>query len=408
VTARITVVIPTRNRAELAMAAASGLLAELGESGRVLVSDNSSDEEQGARLADFCERLGDRRLRYLRPPEMTMPAHWNWALGQALERDDSSHFSIHYDRKVPRPGQWRFLLDAIERRPDRVITYPIDQIIQQPPGWALWQTPWSGELVEIETARVRQMASQGRIAEMGHAWPILSNCITPREVLVGIAERFGDICDSTGPDAAFAFRFCALEDTYLHLDRALGTIYAIYRSNGAGYMSGKVTDFEDFKQMWKDRPWLDAAPLPGLDLGWNLLFHEYELVRREVGDARFPPLSSEGYLSGLAYGLAFIEDADQRAWYEELLQSHGWQRPAAPEPAAPGRSGHPGRRRLRSRIGGVVRSHAWLLDLAWRAGAIPEPNGFAFATEERALRFARRHQRSRTAHNALLDPLLGR
>jgi hypothetical protein len=406
VSASITFVIPTRNRAELAMAAAAGLLAEGGDELRVLVSDNSPDSDQASRLAAFCERLSEPRLTYLRAPKMPMPTHWNWALEQALVRNDTTHFTIHYDRKLPKPGQWRHMLDAIARQPSRVITYTIDQIIGLPPHVSVWLTPWTGGTYEIATARVLQMASEGRIPELGQAFPILSNCAVPRPALEEIRRRFGDICDSTGPDAAFTFRLCAFEDSYIHLDRALGITYANHRSAGQGYLTGRETDYPDFREAFGDRPWLDAVALPELDLGGNLLLHEYELVRREVGD-RFPPLSTEGYLNGLAYGLDYIADPVRREGYTKTLVSHGWRPPLVADDRAQGRADRASvRRALRRRVGTVAKHSRLLLSLAAATGAIPEPNGFAFATEERALRFAKRRHRRPTTHNPLLGPLL--
>jgi hypothetical protein len=393
VSASITFVIPTRNRAELAMRAAAGLLGEGGEDLRVVVSDASTDEVQAEQLAGFCRNRDDARLTYLRASPLVMPAHWNWALEQALAADDSTHLSIHYDRKVPKPGGMRRLLDAIDRHPDRVVTYAVDQVNERPPGFVLWQPPCTGGLYEIPTARVGEMASEGRIAEMGHAFPILSNCAVPRQVFADIRQRFGDICDSTGPDAAFTFRFCAVAETYMHLDASLSIVYATYRSNAVGYLSGKPTDYVDFKRMWGEQPWLAAVPLPGLDLGWNVLFHEYEVVRRELGDGQLRPLSMQGYLNGLAYGLGYVEDEALRAELEALLEQHGW-RPAPVERDPP--------RRLRSRLGGL--RQAVVLFLASRLGVKPSHiTGFTFRNEDKAIDFASRFPRRDVTHHDDLD-----
>lgn len=400
--ASLTFVIPTRNRAQLALCAATSLLDGSGDEVRVVVSDNSTDERQAAWLERSCTRLATTRLTYLRAPELTMPAHWDWALEQALARVDTSHYSIHYDRKVAKPGATRFLLEAIGRQPAHVVTYLIDQVNEQSPCWVLWQTPWTGGLYEIETARVLEMVSGGKIAAMGQSFPILSNCAVPRQVLERIRDRFGDLCDSTGPDAAFAFRFCAVESSYMHLDRSLSVIYAMPRSAGAGYLSGKPTDFQDYVRSWGDRPWLDAVPLAGLNLGWNLLFHEYELARRAVAGHGFPPLSKEGYLQGLADGLPMVEDPDQRERHTALLESHGWQRPlhedGTPRPAPRIRGA------LRSRLAALARRPGMVLALALVFRVMPEHiTGFSFASEARALRFAMRLPRRRVAHHAYLD-----
>src|SRR3954452_4027560 len=97
----LTIVVPTRNRSKLAMAAADGLLREADARTRVLVSDHSSDEAQARVLAGFCRNHGDSRLAYLRAPESSQAAHWDWALRQALARDETTHLTIHYDRKLP-------------------------------------------------------------------------------------------------------------------------------------------------------------------------------------------------------------------------------------------------------------------------------------------------------------------
>jgi hypothetical protein len=232
---------------------------------------------------------------------------------------------------------------------------------------------------------------------MGHSFPILSNCAVPRHVFTEIRERFGDICDSTGPDIAFTFRFCALEQSYLHLDAALSVVYATYRSNGAGYLSGKATDFVDFKRAWGERPWLDAVPLPGLDLGWNIPFHEYELVRREVGADRFPPVSAEGYLNGLAYGLRYVEDDARRAEFEALLERHGWRGQSEPGPV-------PAPRTLRSRVGALRRRKWVVLFLASALRVKPAHiTGFTFRNEDRAIEYASRFARREVAHHEGLD-----
>jgi hypothetical protein len=287
----------------------------------------------------------------------------------------------------------RLLLDAMERHPDQVITYSIDHITEDPPRYFVWQPPCTGELHEIETARVVRMVTEGRIDEMGHAFPILSNCAVPREDLCDIRERFGDICVSTSPDAAFTFRFCTLAEAYLHLDDSLGIAYATHRSSGAGHLGGTQTDYADFRKTWGDRPWLDAVRLAGVDLGWNMLFHEYEVARRGVGDA-LPPLSKEGYLHGLAYGLRFVVDDARRDELTALLEAEGWRPPPTVErrPVPP----RTVRRRLRTILDvrrGSLQRRIGLLRA--RASDVKPAHitGYSFGSERRALFYAKRISR---------------
>ena len=71
--------------------------------------------------------------------------------------------------------------------------------------------------------------------------------------------------------------------------------------------------------LWGDRPWLDAAPIPGLTLGQNILFHEYELVRRAIGGAPFKPIQMDGYLRELGQALMWVNDPVRAAEIVNLL-----------------------------------------------------------------------------------------
>lgn len=331
--ASLAVIIPTRNRADLAIRAVRSLLDQPGCRLQVFVSDNSTSADEQRRLTDFCRALADPRIAYMRPPTpLPMAEHWDWAMQQALARSDASHLTIHYDRKVSRPRHLGLLAGAAARHPNLLFTYMQDFVINEPPPTILYQPPWTGKVYQMLTERVLQLTARGAVFDMGQAFPIMSNCLIPRPVLEGIRERFGDICNSTGPDSCFTYRFCALNERYLHFDRPLAVIHASYRSNGSKYLRGKTDgDFGDFLKTWGDRPWLDAAPIPGINLGQNMLYHEYELVRRATGDARFPPIDMDGYLQELAAALAWLEDPRLRDVMRATLEEHGWREEPKPE-----------------------------------------------------------------------------
>jgi len=98
------VVIPTRNRAQLAIGAIQSVFSQEVDNVRVLVSDNSTIAEEVASLSRYCEQLQDKRLRYLATPaDLPMSPHWDWAMTQALE-SDATHFTVLTDRMVFRPG----------------------------------------------------------------------------------------------------------------------------------------------------------------------------------------------------------------------------------------------------------------------------------------------------------------
>jgi hypothetical protein len=366
----IAAVVPTRNRATLAIAAVRSLL-DQDDAIEIFLSDNSPSADE---LRAFCR--DEPRVHYLRPErELPMAAHWDWALRQAMARSDATHFTLHYDRKFSKPGEWRAMLDVTARWPDLLVTYSSDYISALAPPLRIWQIRWTGGVFRVQMARIRELIVTGRVPEMAHVIPILSNCVVPRAVLESVASRFGSICNSTAADACFASRLVAIEHHYLHLDRALAILYAFGRSAGAGYVRGSGGDFADFQKTWGEKAWLDAAPIPGLNIGQNMLYHEYELVRRETGDS-LPPVDRAAYLQHLGESLQWVEEPALRAELRGVLREHGWRGSDAPA-VLPGV-------RWRDSLRQKIRTF-----LADRFGIRPPSvSGFVFEDETQALQCA--------------------
>ena len=375
-TMTIAAVIPTRNRARYAMNAARALLDQDSRID-IFICDNSSSPDP---LAEFCRN--EPRITCLRPArELQLGENWDWAVRQAMERSTATHFTVHYDRKHSRAGSWDRLSALASTFPDRLISFPVDQLTDQPPPLRLWQTPWTGKAFSIATARLAELIASGRLGACGQAIPIFSNCLIPRSVLQSIVDRFGDVCNSTGPDSAFLARFLALHDSYVHHDRAQGILYGAHRSIGMGYLRGKGGDFSDMLQMTGERPWLDAAPVPGISLGNNILYHEFELVRRATGD-RLPSFDRDAILQDLARELRWTADRRLRRKLAGLLAEHGWTGPE-PEPHPKyGRADARAERRVRRRME--------------KDGFFPQTiTGFRFGDDEEGLRYALRYPRIR-------------
>jgi hypothetical protein len=361
---KLTFVLPTRNRARLAIAAIRSLLAQEGCAVSIVVSDNSSSDEEVSLLADFCRSAGDARLLYIRPPEpMLMATHWNWAVQQAMERTGGTHFGIQYDRKLWKPGALRPLAAVCAADPEATVAYGWEVAFETPAGVTTWRPRATGRLYEIRSEMLIRLTSRGMLQQLGLALPVFANCLVPRRTLERIQATFGTICDSTAPDSAFTYRFAATEERYLYLDQTPVITYAYRLSNGFAYFRGDTRGtYGDWVRLWGDRPWLDAAPIPGLSLGQNVMFHEYVMVQRVAGEKRFPPIDRDGYLRELAHGLLWIDDEVRRNEMRRVLIEHGWRE-----------SRRPVHRRLAS----------WLLTpfRRWRAA----PAAAMFATEEEAV-----------------------
>ena len=383
-TVAIAVLIPTRNRDAMAIAAARSLI---GQGVEVFVSDNS--DAPGAVRA-LCGTEQD--LHYLRPPAVLgMADHWDWAMREAMSLSRATHFAVHYDRNVSMPGRWRDLAAAAARSPDDLITYTHDNILFHPPPRRLWQVPWTGKVFAFSAHRLAGLVAGGQVHAVGRVLPILSNCIVPRGMLEAIAARFGSICRGAGPDSVFMARYLALYRRCLHFDCAVGIISGSDRSAGLGYLRGVGGDFPDFRNTFGDGPWLPLAPAPGINLGYNLLYHDYETVCRETGGA-LPPIDRPAVLDALAHDLQWVADAGQRAALAAILRDQGWTG-RAPEPFET-----PGALRI---------AYQRLLHLRARWLGTGSATGFVFRDDAAALAFALNHPRRRqdeAGHLALAQP----
>ena len=370
-------IVPTRSRTRLAIAAVRSLLDQDCPI-EIFVSDNSPTPDR--ELRDFCGALFDRRVTYMRPPEsLDQAAHWDWAVREAMRQSAATHFSVHYDRKISKPNHLDIAHSVAGGRPGALICWSHDYVADVPPPMRLWQPAWTGDVFALRTARLAELIAQGRAGAIpSYAFPLLSNCLVPREALTAIVDRFGSLCDSTTPDSCFAFRFAALGDEYLYLDRTLGVLYAADRSAGGLYLrAGGGSGFR-----------LAAAPLPGLNLGLNMLYHEYELVRRATG-GRFAAIDRAAYLRDLAASLPLVGDPGAREACRRALRAEGWS----------GRSGQ-FRQFVRHRLLGALDRRFGI--------RLPNVPGRVVRSDEEALQHALRNppSRSREARGlAILQPV---
>jgi hypothetical protein len=226
----------------------------------------------------------------------------------------------------------------------------------------------------VTTKRVATLVAAARINDTGQALPILSNCLVPRTILTRIAKRFGDICKGASGDAPFLCRYLTVDDRFLHYDRSICVAYAPQRSAGMGYLRGEGGDFADYLQTYGARKWLDRAPIPGINLGHNMLFHEYEIVREQTGE--LPPIDFDAYLRALGEALAYKTNPAEREQLKQILESRGWSEPPLPS--------SPPRMTLRHAVGNVLRK------LRLRR---EQTNGFPFDDDDAAIRFALAHPR---------------
>ena len=321
----VVVVIPTRNRAQLAINAIRSLLDQPVDDFRVLVSDNSTSQGDRDELDGFCASLADPRLCYVRPPRpLPMPAHWEWAIEHALANYETSHFSYLTDRMMFRNSALKEVLGLTALYPDKVITYNHDRICDEARPIRVVQYEVTEKLLEVESQRLLRLVSE---AILHHGLPRMLNCIVPRRVIEEIRRRFGNVFTSIAPDFNFCFRCLDIEDSILFYDNSPLFHYAQDRSNGAVVRGESTPDTVDFEaNLPVDNSIRNyATPIPSLITATNAVFNEYLIYKKETGSARFVDVDVQKYLRANATEIAEVPDPQLRAQMHALLVKHGYR-----------------------------------------------------------------------------------
>jgi glycosyltransferase involved in cell wall biosynthesis len=406
------IIIPTRNRARLAMRAVKSVLEQPGCDVDVLVSDNSSSEEERGILAEFCSTYGDSRLRYVRPPEsLAMTPHWEWALQQALANARRNHFVILTDRMVFKRKQLRPVLKIAERYPSQIVSYHHDRVVDHERPVRVEQHPWSGKPMLVNMVHLSRLYSESTLHP---CLPRMLNCVAPRDVLRSVSDRFGSIFGSTSPDYNFGFRCIAAVDEIVFYDASPIVGYALERSNGTSVSRGvKTRDNADFlESLGSPSAPCYAAPAPEVVTVGNCIFHEYALLALQSPSDRFFAIEAVPYLNYLAQELASIEDPGTRAQYYDLLWARGWRGDRHPSPAPRYNVTAPRIRNLRTRLLWELKANRFkpLWTMLWRLTRLTphDASRFEFHNAEEALDFMNAFPRAPwTVWNWQVDLLRG-
>jgi glycosyltransferase involved in cell wall biosynthesis len=332
----LVVVIPTRNRSDLAKKAVESVIGQVDGLVHVLVSDNSTTSESRSDLSGYCHERGDKGLRYVTPPEpLPMAGHWDWAMQQALSLyDDFTHFTFLTDRMLFKPGALRALIEIITAYPDKIVTYMHDMVDDFSLPIVVRQYTWTGNLYEVPSTRLLKMSAQSVMYDT--CLPRMLNCIVPRTVLNGIEARFGDIFSFIAPDWSFCYRALEVVESILFHDKAALVHYAQPRSCGQGAHYGITNSaFSNFLQDLGGIRVNFAAPFPEIITVWNAIISEYCHAKEITQSPKFPELDLDNYRRVLAYGVDQIKDPQRQDEMRTLLCARGWKPGEAPLPSAP-------------------------------------------------------------------------
>lgn len=289
---RFSIVIPTRNRPDLAAAALASVAWQDEEDCEIILSDNSTEPASVAQGRAAAERLkDDRRVRYIRPPApLEMPDHWEFATKHA----GGDYLLILTDRFVMRPGTLAILKRLIEDQPGgppEILTWKGEASFTA--NGCFVETAYAGRPRVRTTEDVLQefaSSAQWRSALLGsNSLPRGLNSAVRRAIIEEARSRYGRAYAAVSPDYTCAFHQLVLARRLVELDFPFYVGHGD-ASNGATLLRNGVSRYTD--PLGVDP--FEECPL-AIDTVMNTTIRDYLWVKRTTG-ADMPPIDMVGYL----------------------------------------------------------------------------------------------------------------
>lgn len=313
------VVIPTRNRADLAINAINSVLSQENCNFEILVSDNSTEEQAVENLSAFCAKLDNHRLHYVRPPKaLAMTEHWDWAMQQALQVSEFTHITYLTDRMLFLKDSLQYLQNILTEYPDKLVSYSNnlidDREINSPVS--LYQVLWTGKLFEISSLATLKLYAEVQIT-YNYALPKMLNSAAPRNHIMTMFEKYGNVFSSVSPDYNFAFRSLDMVESILYYDRPLLVHYGSHRSNGMNAVNGNFNkDVLDFVSNLNSTDVCFDSPVKNICILPNCIIHEYYYATHAQKATKFPKVNQKKYLLSLIDHVGLYKNKEMR---EEML-----------------------------------------------------------------------------------------
>lgn len=256
---RISIVIPTRNRARLLGGAIRTALAQSHDDVEIVVSNNACTDHTD----DVVREIGDPRVRLVHSGQtLPMYMHWDFALAQA--RGEYVTFLCDDDALHPRALE---IADSVlqRERGELAVWSAAHYVHPGTPGASggnrLTFQRYVNHVLPISSkAALRQAFGLRTPGEA--ALPLMLNCLVRRSLLDVLRERMGRVYLPTSPDYSFLAGVLTTVDRYLWLDAPLmisGTAAESIGNNSAN-LAPSLQTFVSEVQAAGDN-WVECVPL---------------------------------------------------------------------------------------------------------------------------------------------------
>lgn len=231
---KLTVVVPTLDRPELAKIAVDSVLGQDGEfCCEIIVSNNGANQKT---REIFTSDEYNKKIKYLESKEvLPMPAHWEWATSFAT----GEYLIVLPDRRLLKQGAVKQLISTMENNQDcEACCCAWDEINE------------SGRLVTTKSFQSDAKFSTEDVLkkfEIGlagwHHLPRGLNCILRTKFVDQYRDMHGTYFDSISPDFRSAFNFLFTANNVYVIAEPLMIATGFKLSNGIGVLRGDPTYF---------------------------------------------------------------------------------------------------------------------------------------------------------------------
>lgn len=238
---RVTVVVPTRERADTLLWCLKTCVSQDYEDLEIIVSDNASTDD----TREVVDSFDDERLRYVNPGRrLGMSDHWEFV----LEHVADGHVGFVGDDDGVMPGGVATAADVLREQPSAALIWPLAAYY-----WPRYPDQALANHVSLRVrpgSRVRRADSRDALAEVAafraphYVLPSLYWGFVHTDAIKRARSRSGEFFRSMTPDLYSGAAIAAVTDDYLHIDRILTLSGTSHHSNGASQVAGEPTTGE--------------------------------------------------------------------------------------------------------------------------------------------------------------------
>lgn len=301
----LSVIIPTKNRAETATSAIRSVLAIATSELELVVQDCGDDS-----LSDWVrESISDSRFVYHRTPPLSMTDNWN----NALEHATGDYLFVVGDddgvsREIVKVARWAANedLDAVGQQPRTVFYWP--GVWREGLAGALLVNDFSGSIELIddpssEAFKASFRANTGRLVMAYHS-------LVRKTTLEALRARTGKFFDGACPDLYSAFALSGFLKRYALVDYPLSISGVSRKSNSGKSHAGKQDPAfhkNEHLREFGELNWPELLPKVStiVILYAEAMFKAWHMIGREdlTQNADLAYLCAESLFQGRATGL---------------------------------------------------------------------------------------------------------